>query len=99
MRPSHDGSLLAVAMGAEYKTIVYPVAGGEPRPVSGLASGDVPVAWSDDNRFLYCAHLGAAPVNIFRVELATGRRTPWKQLVPPNPIGVTFIGGIYLAPT
>src|SRR5262249_46857856 len=73
MRPSHDGSLLAVAMGAEYKTIVYPVTGGEPRPVSGLASGDVPVAWSDDNRFLYCAHLGAPPVNIFRVELATGR--------------------------
>jgi hypothetical protein len=94
---SHDGSLIAVAMGAEYKTVVYPVNGGEGRPVSGLEPGEIPVVWSDDNRSLYCYHLGGSPVDIFRVELASGRRTPWKQLVPPDPIGVTWVGGIFFS--
>jgi len=93
-RLSPDGSLIAVAMGADYRTVVYPVVvcpvnGGEGRPVCGLEPGDIPVVWSNDNHSLYCYHLGGSPVDIFRVELASGRRTPWRQLVPPDPIGIT----------
>jgi eukaryotic-like serine/threonine-protein kinase len=94
---SPDGAQLAMAMGADYRTVVYPVSGGEPHPVVGLKPGDLPVTWSEDSRFLYCYRLGDVPVNLFRVELATGGRTPWKQLVPPDPIGITFVGGIYVS--
>jgi eukaryotic-like serine/threonine-protein kinase len=96
-RLSPDAGQLAVAMGAEYKTLIYPVAGGEPRSVVGLEPHEVPVAWSSDNRFLYCYRLGDVPVNVFRVEVASGRRTPWKQLVPPDPVGITFLGSIYVS--
>jgi hypothetical protein len=84
-------------MGADYKTVVYPIDGGNPRPVPGLQPGEVPVAWSLDNRFLYCYRLGDLPVNIFRVELASGHRSPWKQVSPPDPIGITFLSGIYFS--
>jgi hypothetical protein len=88
---------MRVAMGAEYRTMLYPVTGGEPRPVPGLEPGEIPAAWSSDNRSLYSYRLGETPINVFRVEVATGRRTPWKQLVPPNPIGITFLGSIAIS--
>jgi hypothetical protein len=96
---STDGEQLAVAMGADYRTVVYLVGGGEPHPVAGVKPGDLPVTWSEDSRFLYCYRLGNVPVHLFRVELATGRRTPWKQLVPPDPVGITFGGESTLALT
>src|SRR5579859_2571096 len=42
LRLSPDATRLAVAMGADYRTMIYPVSGGEPRPVPGLKPGDVP---------------------------------------------------------
>ena len=96
-RLSPDGQQLAAAVGADYRTLVYPVTGGEPRPVPGLKVGEVPVAWSSDNRFLYCFRLGEIPVNVFRVEVASGRRAPWKQLLPPDPIGINLLTTIFLS--
>jgi len=96
-RLSPNGEQLAVAMGAEYRTLVYPVNGGEPRPVPGLQASEVPVAWTPDNRFLYCYRLGETPANVFQVEVASGRRSPWKKLVPPDPVGITFLGSMFIS--
>lgn len=35
---------------------------------------------------------------ITRVDLATGKRTPWKQIVPADAAGVDAIGGIAITP-
>jgi hypothetical protein len=32
------------------------------------------------------------------VELASGRRTPWKTLVPPDPAGVSSINNVRITP-
>jgi len=96
-RLSPNGEQLAVAMGAEYRTSVYPVNGGKPRPVPGLQAGEVPVAWSPDNRFLYCYRLGETPANVFQVEVASGRRSPWKKLAPSDPVGITFLGSMFIS--
>lgn len=96
-RLSPDGTQLAMAMGAEYRTIIYPVNGDQPKPVPGLEPGDVPVAWSPDSRFLYCYRLGDVPADVFRVEIATGARNPWKKLMPPKPIGITFVTSIFMS--
>ncbi|HET7208937.1 MAG TPA: protein kinase [Terriglobales bacterium] len=95
-RLSHDGQWLAQAMGAEYKTFIFPVNGGDPRVVPGLEPGEVPVAWSADDRFLYCYHLGEIPMKIFRIELASGRRSLWKQLAPPDPVGISFLSNVFI---
>lgn len=90
-RLSPDGMQLAMAMGADMRTVIYPVGGGDARPLAGLEPGDVPVAWSPDSRFLYCYRIGELPVALFRLELASGHRTPWKQLAPSDPVGITFV--------
>ena len=71
---------------------LYPIAGGNPTPVRALTSGDIPVQWSDDGRFIYTMETVAPPGlpsrDVFRVELSTGRKTHWKTLGPRDPVGV-----------
>jgi hypothetical protein len=72
--------------------------GGDLGPTTtGFEPGDVPVAWSSDSRYLYVYRFGTAPVDIFQVEVATGRRPLWKKLSPPDPIGITYMSNIYFS--
>ncbi|HLV86892.1 MAG TPA: hypothetical protein VKV39_07950 [Candidatus Sulfotelmatobacter sp.] len=95
---SPDGSLLALAMGADYQTYTIPVAGGEPKAVPGIEPGWIPVIFSPDSHSLYCYRIGDIPLNIQRVEISTGRSTPWKQLMPPDPVGITYLTNVRITP-
>jgi hypothetical protein len=72
--------------------MLFPVQGGEGRPVPGLTPGDMPLQWSHGGRYLYTvanvdgARLAA--VDVSRVEAANGSRTVWKTLTPSDPVGV-----------
>jgi hypothetical protein len=77
---------------------LFPVAGGDSRPIAGLQPGDWPIAWSEDSRFLYEYRFGELPAKIYRSELATGKKTLWKQLMPPEPSGVGIVFPILLTP-
>jgi hypothetical protein len=72
----------------------HPLSGGEARPLPAR----MPAAWlkrlgsqvvrvSGDGRFLFLKE-GNVPARIERLELATGRRSPWKVLRPTDPTGV-----------
>ena len=73
-RLSPDEKRFAVAMDTDFKIAIYPVSGGDSQSVAGIEAGEVPAAWSPDGRFLYCYRLGSVPVDVFQVEVATGRR-------------------------
>ena len=45
---SLDGRYVA-AIGLDQKLWIYPVEAGEPRPVPGVAAGEIPFRWSDDH--------------------------------------------------
>ncbi len=97
--PSPDGRFVA-AVGPEHKCGLYPVAGGAPRVIAGVEPGEFPVKWSEDGRWLYIRGLQDAepPVRLFRVEVATGRREAWSELMPSDPAGLSGIGAVALAP-
>ena len=78
---------------------LYPVAGGEPRPIPGLLLQETPLRWSGDGRFLFIRvpDKTPLPVRIARLDLATGRREPWLSLAPPDPAGVAGIADIQLS--
>jgi eukaryotic-like serine/threonine-protein kinase len=68
----------------------YPLAGGEAQPVRARLSNILArqvVRVSGDGRFLFLKE-GNVPARIERLELLTGRRTPWKTLRPADPSGV-----------
>jgi hypothetical protein len=95
--PSPDGRLVA-AVGPEHRIALYPVDGGTPRPMGGVAEGEFPQRWSEDGRWLYVRGSRSLepPGRIFRIDPLTGRREPWKELMPADPAGVRVIGVIAL---
>jgi dipeptidyl aminopeptidase/acylaminoacyl peptidase len=90
---SPDGQQVA-ALGPDQKGYVYPVAGGQPRLITSLEPGEEPVSWSTDGRTLYIYQPGTLPARVYQVDLNTGQRKLWKQLMPADPAGVVRIGPI-----
>jgi eukaryotic-like serine/threonine-protein kinase len=94
---SPDGGLVA-GIGPDQKGYLYPVAGGEPRPISGFEPGEEPISWGADGRSLFIYRPGDLPAKVYRLELGTGRRNLLEQLMPSDPAGVNHIGPIVLTP-
>ena len=83
-----DGSW-TVVLGPDRKRYLYPLAGGEPTAVAGLQSDEGVDQRSPDGRFLYVHRRSEAPLRVFRLEIANGRRELWKTLMPADAAGVT----------
>jgi eukaryotic-like serine/threonine-protein kinase len=96
-RLSPDGKWVAANNYLD-KIFVFPVDGGNPSEVPGIQEGDVVAGWSQDSRSIYVANLGELPVNVYRVELASGKRDLRMTLSPPDPSGVNHFGPIIIAP-
>ncbi len=88
-------SILAWAM----PWTLYPVDGGDPRPLPFPASAE-PAAWSGDGRTLYVTDLGhdQTALNVYRHDVASGRRQLWKTLSVSDPAGIESIGPVVVTP-
>ena len=85
---SADGKW-AVVRGPDRRRYLYPLSGGEPASIPGLEAEENVAQFSADGRFVY-VHRGAeAPAKLYRLELATGKREPWKTLMPGDAAGVS----------
>jgi len=93
---SHSGEFVA-GLGSDQKMYLYPTGGGEARAVSGVELGERPVGWTADDRSLFIYRYAEMPARVFQLDLATGKRSLWKQLLPPDAAGVDHIGGIILS--
>ncbi len=76
---------------------MYPVAGGEPRPIPGLAKDETPVRWAADGRSLYICRSNRLPATLSNLNLATGKKTLWKDLMPLDKAGVQIISTVQAA--
>jgi dipeptidyl aminopeptidase/acylaminoacyl peptidase len=92
-----DGKSVA-AIGPDHKCALYPVSGGSPRIVEGVAQGEFPLRFSSDNRSLYLWKRGDIPARVSKIDIETGRREVWKDLLPADPAGVERISNVLVAP-
>jgi Tol biopolymer transport system component len=90
---SPDGKFV-LAAGPDQKRYLYPMSGGEPVAVPGLQLDETPARWSGDGRFLYVYRRRDLPVRVSRLEIATGKREPWKELMPSDGAGVVDISPV-----
>ncbi|HEY3124724.1 MAG TPA: protein kinase, partial [Thermoanaerobaculia bacterium] len=91
--PSPDGKFV-ITRDAE----MYPLEGGEPRPVPGLSRAERLLQWSADGKAIYVRNPEELPAKVYRIDLATGRRQLWKELAPSDPSGVDEIPLISITP-
>ncbi|HEX4439756.1 MAG TPA: protein kinase, partial [Thermoanaerobaculia bacterium] len=96
-RARPDGRSVA-ATGPDKKAYFYPLAGGEPVPIAGVAPTERFCGWLPDGKSAYVQKIGQLPGDVWLVDLTTGQRKLWKQLVPADASGVTSIGGIRIVP-
>ena len=94
---SPDSKQIA-AIGPDQKGYLYPVSGGDPVAIPGFNQGEQPITWSADGKSLYIYQPGELPARVFRLDLKTGQRTLWKELMPGDPAGVENIGPILMTP-
>ena len=92
---SSDGRLV-LARGPEGKYSVYPIAGGEPRPVPELRDADLLVQWSADGRSVLAYRRAEIPYRLESVDLATGKRKLFKELAPADRTGLLSLREIFV---
>ena len=92
---SADGKLV-LARGPDGKYSVYPISGGEPRPVPGLTEADVLAQWSADGRAVLVYRRAEIPCHLERVDLASGHRTLFKEFAPADRNGLLSMREIFV---
>jgi DNA-binding winged helix-turn-helix (wHTH) protein len=94
---SPDGAL-AVARCPDSDYCLYPTAGGAYRRLPG-SEGLRPAAWEAGGRHILMMDRSLKfPLRLYRLEVATGRREPWRVVSPTDRAGVTTATGIAVAP-
>ena len=95
---SPDGAWVAVHETSRIRC--YPVAGGKPRDVPGYDGHDQLLGWSSDGRTLYLRRdpdALAAPARLFRLDVQSGRQTPWMELGPSDRTALMWVSPVRLA--
>jgi eukaryotic-like serine/threonine-protein kinase len=101
LRVSPDGKSV-ITLQPDKTYYIQPLDGSQPTPIPGLESGDEPIQWSNDGRSVYVFGSGDFATKIYRVSIATGNRREWKEIDPPNKVGLVGLelnpGGILITP-
>jgi eukaryotic-like serine/threonine-protein kinase len=87
---SPDGKFVA-ARGPDRRIYLYPLEGGEPTALGGLATDDVPARFDREGRSLFIYRLGEVPLKVSRYEITSGRKEPWKEISPSDTAGLSSI--------
>jgi len=92
---SPDGKVLAgyrVGGGGS----LYPIDGTKPHPILGLLPGET-FDWTSDPRFLYVYQGKQLPVRVYRLNLLTGQRQLFREIIPPDVAGLGDISHIHFS--
>lgn len=93
---SPDGKLLA-AIDSDRSFWLYSMDGGQPRALSGIEPQEDAIRWSADGKYLFVAS-DTIPVEVYRVEVITGRRQLVYTLAPSDAAGLWNIGPVLVTP-
>jgi serine/threonine protein kinase/WD40 repeat protein len=93
---SPDGSGIA-ALDPDRKLTIYSVENDSAIVVPGAVPDECPLGWTSDGSALY-VHTPGVPAQVSRLDLATGQRTLWRELIPPDPTGIARISPVLLTP-
>jgi len=89
-RVTPDGKYV-LARDSKRQMWFYPIAGGDPLKLDlALNADDNVLGFSQDGKS-FLVSSGGIPRKVAWVELATGRRQPWKDIAPADPAGAQSI--------
>ena len=85
---------------ANGKVLISDGTGAPPRtvPGPGLAPDEHILRWTDDPRKIFLSAVENLEGKFFKLDIATGEKTPWKTFHPADPSGVFRVGQGWLTP-
>ena len=88
---SPDGRFV-IAVAPDERPALYSIAGGEPRPIPGLGNDLIPLGWGESAQTLFARRrvLGRL-TSLFRIDLASGRRHPLREVGPTDATGAPVV--------
>jgi len=95
--PSSPDGRFVVGTGPNTTPAIYSVEGGSPRPIPAVEASFHPSQWSEDGRALYGYEAGELPSKIYKVEIATGKKTVLQELRPGAPAGVVNVSPVVVS--
>ena len=94
---SPDGTLL-LATNTEGRKLLFPLAGGAPPELRGLADDDRVMRWAADGHSLYVYKRGEMPLRIYRLNYSSGARELLKVITPSDPAGMFAPPHVFITP-
>ena len=97
---SQDEQWIAAIQGPRPPIQILPIKAGAapPREVPGVQDDERPVAFTEDGKALWLFRRGQVPGNVYRVDIATGRRDRTIPLHPPDTAGIYSIAECAITP-
>jgi Tol biopolymer transport system component len=93
---SPDGRWLAV-VAPDGVGSLFALPGGPLKTIPGVTAADLGSGWLADSRAVIVRTAGS-PVQISRIDIETGSRTPLGTVAPADPAGVVALGQVAFAP-
>ncbi|HEY3202310.1 MAG TPA: protein kinase, partial [Thermoanaerobaculia bacterium] len=93
---SPDGKFV-ITIGPDQRHYLYPIAGGEPQAIPGVVPQDRIEGWTADGKGLYVHRRGELPAKVYRLDVTTGKKELWKELMPLETAGLGDVGGVTMA--
>jgi Tol biopolymer transport system component/predicted Ser/Thr protein kinase len=87
---SVDGKQIAVTS-SDGLALISADGSGVPQPVRGSQPSDAPLGWIKTGNGLFVGRRGETSCPVWKLDLQTGVRTPWKTVSPADVAGVTGV--------
>jgi Tol biopolymer transport system component len=87
---SQDGTRVAAAP-RDAAAEIWPLDGGDSAPLAGSEPGDIPLQWSPDGRTIFVGVRQGVRGRLDAIDVATGRRSPYRTLEPADRAGLIDI--------
>lgn len=94
---SPDGKFIAASGMKESGAQLYPIDGGAPHAIPGLLPGEA-VQWTSDPNVLFVYQHGKPSIRVSRLNILTGQRKFFKEIVVPDGPGVCEMSHILFNP-
>jgi Tol biopolymer transport system component len=81
-----DGKFVLGIRRGNQEASLYPLEGGEVRPVAGMEREDWAVQWTQDGRFLYVHQHRGNPNKVWLLDPVSGKKTLFLEIKPGEPV-------------
>jgi eukaryotic-like serine/threonine-protein kinase len=81
----------------EHKPVLIDVPGGAVHPLPPMLPGHIPFAFTSDGTSLFTESVNIA-ATVAKYDIATGKSTVWRTLLPADHAGITAVSNISIAP-